>query len=169
MIKLLAGKIVEVEAYDGEVDEAAHTFIGKTKRNEIMFGEGGFFYVYFTYGVHFCCNVVTGNKGKGTAVLIRGIEPVEGVDLMIKRRFKKDSVTEKELLNLTSGPGKICQAFAINREHYGADLTGEEIFLIDQPKINDDEIIISRRIGIKKSVDLPWRFYIKGNPYISKK
>jgi DNA-3-methyladenine glycosylase len=165
----LAGRIVEVEAYDGSVDQAAHTFIGKTKRNEIMFQEGGYLYVYFTYGVHFCSNVVTGKAGQGTAVLIRALEPVSGIEEMIKNRFRRDLKNEKEKLNLTNGPGKICQAFKINRDHYGADLTGNEIFIIDQPAVNNKDIIVTKRIGISKSVDLPWRFYIKDNPWVSRK
>lgn len=167
--KYLSGRIVEVEAYDGSVDEAAHTFIGKTKRNEIMFGKGGFLYVYFTYGAHFCSNVVTGVEGKGTAVLIRAIEPAEGVELMAKNRYGRNLKSEKERYNLTSGPGKVCRAFAITMKHYGCDLTGEEIYILDQPKIRPADIIISKRIGIKKSVNLPWRFYIKDNPYVSRK
>ncbi len=166
---IISGKIVEVEAYDGSIDEAAHTFIGKTKRNEIMFGIGGFFYVYFTYGAHFCCNVVTGKIGQGTAVLIRAIEPIKGEDIMIKNRFKRDLVNEKEKYNLTNGPGKICQAMSINKNHYGLDLTGNKVYLLDAPEIKEDDIIITKRIGIKKSVDLPWRFYIKDNPYVSKR
>jgi DNA-3-methyladenine glycosylase len=166
---LLAGKIVEVEAYDGLIDEAAHTFIGKTKRNEIMFNEGGYFYVYFTYGAHFCCNIVTGIKGHGTAVLIRAVEPLKGIRRMSLNRYNKLFLTDKEKLNLTSGPGKVCSAFSISREHYGLDLTGDKIFLLNSPKLKPREIIVSKRIGIKKSVDLPWRFYIKNNPYISRK
>jgi len=165
----LAGKIVEVEAYDGSIDQAAHTFIGKTKRNEIMFGVGGYIYVYFTYGVHFCCNVVTGQEGQGTAVLIRAIEPLWGIEEMIKNRFGRDLKNGKEKLNLTNGPGKICQAFRINNDHYGADLTNDELFLIDQPSVNKKNIIVTKRIGISKSIDLPWRFYIKDNPWVSGK
>jgi DNA-3-methyladenine glycosylase len=165
----LAGKIVEVEAYDGSIDQAAHTFIGRTKRNEIMFGQGGYLYVYFTYGVHFCSNVVTGNEGQGTAVLIRALEPVFGIEEMIINRFGRDLKNEKEKLNLTNGPGKICQAFKINRDHWGADLTGNEIFIIDQPTVDNKNIIVTKRIGISKSVDLPWRFYIKDNPWVSGK
>jgi DNA-3-methyladenine glycosylase len=167
--RFYAGRIVEVEAYDGDTDEAAHTFIGRTKRNEIMFSKGGYFYVYFTYGAHFCCNVVTGIKDKGTAVLIRAIEPIEGIDAMALNRFGRDLLNEKEKFNLTSGPGKICQAFGINREHYGTDLTGDEIFILDQPAIDESTIVTAKRIGIRKSVDLPWRFYIKDNPFVSKK
>ena len=165
----ISGRIVEVEAYDGSIDEAAHTFRGKTKRNEIMFKEGGYLYVYFTYGNHFCSNVVTGKEGRGTAVLIRAVEPLDGIESMIKNRYKRGLLNEKERYNLTSGPGKVCSAFGIDRKHYGVDLTGNEIYLLNQPKIGVDKIIITKRIGIKKSVDLPWRFYIKDNPYISRK
>ena len=164
-----SGIIAEVEAYDGEVDEAAHTYIGKTRRNEIMFGEGGFFYVYFTYGAHFCCNVVTGTKGKGTAVLIRAVEPLEGIEIMIKNRFGRELRNKKERYNLTSGPGKVCQAFSITKKHYGIDLTGNEIFILRSKKLRENEIGVSQRIGIKKSVHLPWRFFIKNNNYISRK
>ncbi len=166
---ILTGKIVEVEAYDGSIDEASHTYIGKTKRNKIMFGEGGFLYVYFTYGAHFCSNVVTGVEGSGTAALIRAVEPLRGIKLMSMNRYGKNLVTEKERYNLTSGPGKVCQAMSITKKHYGCDLTGNKIFLLDQPKIKKEDIVVTKRIGIKKSVDLPWRFYIKDNPYVSRK
>jgi len=165
----LAGKIVEVEAYDGSVDQAAHTFIGRTKRNEIMFHQGGYLYVYFTYGVHFCANVVTGIEGQGTAILIRAIEPLLGLEQMVKNRYSRELKNEKEKLNLTNGPGKICKALNINRNHYGADLTGNQIFIIDQPVVKKKNIIVSQRIGISKSIDLPWRFYIKDNLWVSVK
>lgn len=164
----LSGIIVEVEAYDGSVDEAAHTYIGKTKRNEIMFEQGGFLYVYFTYGAHFCCNIVTGKKDEGTAVLIRGLEPLEGIEKMTLNRFGLKDVPNNKKYNLTNGPGKICQSFQINRNHNGIDLTGNEIFLLDN-RVKETEIIVTTRIGIKKSIDLPWRYYLKDNPYVSKK
>ena len=166
---ILAGKIVEVEAYDGKIDQAAHTFIGKTKRNRIMFNEGGYFYVYFTYGTHYCCNVVTGKKDHGTAVLIRAIEPVKGVKKMIENRYGRDLLNEKERFNLTSGPGKVCRAMGINKSHYGADLTDGTIFILDSQKVQKNMIVVTKRVGIKKSIELPWRFYIKDNPYVSKK
>lgn len=155
----LAGKIVETEAYDGINDEASHTYRGKTERNKVMFLRGGFLYVYFTYGAHFCCNVVTGPEGYGAAVLLRGIEPVEGIDKMIENRFNKKTASPKEMQNLTNGPGKICSAFEINREHNGADLTGSRIFILDAEPVPESEINISTRIGIKKAADYPWRFY----------
>ena len=165
----LAGKIVEVEAYDGSIDQAAHTFIGRTKRNEIMFRPGGYLYVYFTYGAHFCANIVTGIEGHGTAVLIRALEPLFGIEQMILNRYSRDLKNEKEKLNLTNGPGKICKALNINRDHYGADLTCNQIFIINQPVVDKKNIIVSKRIGISKSIDLPWRFYIKDNPWVSVK
>jgi DNA-3-methyladenine glycosylase len=167
--EFLAGKIVEVEAYDGDLDEAAHSYGGITKRNEIMFEAGGYLYVYFTYGAHHCCNVVTGKKGQGTAVLIRAVEPVLGLERLIKNRFGRKLKNEKELLNLTSGPGKVCKAFRIERKHSDTDLMGKEIFILDGEKIKSKDIGVSKRIGITRSVDLPWRFFIKNNPYLSRK
>ncbi len=167
--EILSGRIVEVEAYDGEIDEAAHTYIGKTKRNEVMFGEGGRLYVYMSYGVHFCANVVTGREGKGTAVLIRAVEPVDGIEVMIKNRFGRNLKRESEIYNLTSGPGKVCNAFKISGEHYGTDLTGNKIYLTTSPLRSGEKIGKSKRIGISKSTTLPWRFFIKDNPYLSRK
>jgi len=165
----LSGKIVEVEAYHGDFDKAAHSYRGKTERTKIMFEEGGYLYVYFTYGAHHCCNVVTGKKGQGTAVLIRAIEPLSGIEAMIKNRFGRKLKNDKEKFNLTSGPGKTCQAFGINRSHSGIDLTGDKIFILDTENINNKDIGVSKRIGITRSVDLPWRFFIKNNPYLSRK
>jgi DNA-3-methyladenine glycosylase len=164
---LLSGKIVEVEAYDGSFDQAAHTFKGKTPRNEVMFRQGGYLYVYFTYGMYYCCNVVTGNENEGKAVLLRAIEPLEGIARMAVNRFQKDFINDKELRNLGNGPGKLCMAFGITKEYNGTDLSGERIFLLDQKKIPEENIISTTRIGITKSVELPWRFYIKNNPYVS--
>ncbi|MFA5804604.1 MAG: DNA-3-methyladenine glycosylase [Melioribacteraceae bacterium] len=167
--KHLIGKIVEVEAYDGTVDEAAHTYGGKTKRNEVMFNEGGFLYVYFTYGMHFCSNVVAGKLNEGKAVLLRAVEPVNGIELMAINRFGKKDISAVELKNLTNGPAKICRAFSIARSKNGTDLTGKEIFILDSPKLSRNKIAASTRIGIKKSVDLPWRYYIKNNSFLSRK
>lgn len=164
---MLSGKIVEVEAYDGSVDQAAHTYKGKTPRNEVMFRQGGYLYVYFTYGMYYCCNIVTGNENEGKAVLIRAIEPLEGIVQMAVNRFQKDFINDKELRNLANGPGKLCMAFGITKEYNGTDLSGERIFLLDQKKVPEENIISTTRIGISKSVELPWRFYIKNNPYVS--
>ena len=166
--QILAARIVEVEAYDGKVDKASHSFNGKTKRNEVMFNVGGYFYVYFTYGAHFCSNVVTGKSDHGAAVLIRAVEPLIGIDKMIKDRFNRNLKSEKEIYNLTSGPGKVCKAFDFNKEHSGLDLTSSDVFIVDQPKLRKNKIGISKRIGITKSVSLPWRFFEIGNPYLSR-
>jgi DNA-3-methyladenine glycosylase len=166
---ILSGKIVEVEVYDGLTDEASHAFNGKTKRNEVMFKQGGLLYVYFTYGMHFCANVVTGNVDDPKAVLLRGIEPLKGIELMSINRYGKKSFTQKEFINLTNGPAKLCKAFGIERFENGMDLTGETIFILDSPKLSKSEIITSTRIGVNKSINLPWRYYIKNNPFVSKK
>lgn len=166
--KILAGKIVEVEAYDGKFDEASHSYRGKTKRNEVMFREGGYFYVYFTYGVHHCCNVVTGKEGHGAAVLIRAIEPVKGIETMAMRRFGIRKINEKQFYNLCNGPGKICEAFAFDRTHSGLDLIGDKVYIIDAPLLKKSEIGISKRIGISKSIELPWRFFIKSSKFLSR-
>lgn len=167
--KILSGKIVEVEAYDGSCDEAAHTFNGKTKRNEVMFETGGLLYVYFTYGMYYCSNVVTGEKDERTAVLLRALEPVEGIEEMSLNRYGKKEFTDKEKLNLTSGPGKLCLALGINKSHNGASLIEDEIYILDNKKIPSSKIVTTTRIGITKSKEFPWRFYIKDNPYVSKK
>ncbi|MCL4550172.1 MAG: DNA-3-methyladenine glycosylase [Bacteroidetes bacterium] len=167
--EIISGIIVEVEAYDGSIDEAAHTFRGKTKRNEVTFEEGGLLYVYFTYGMHFCCNVVAGKANEGKAILLRAFEPVDGIDLMALNRFGEKNIKEKQLINLTNGPAKICEAFQISRAQNGTDLTGNEIFICNAPKVSKNKIVNSVRIGIKKSVDLPWRYYIKDNPFVSGK
>lgn len=166
---LLVARVVEVEAYDGEIDKAAHSYGGKTERNKVMFNEGGYFYVYLTYGIHHCCNIVTGFEDKGTAVLIRAVEPLKGLDVMIKSRFGRKLKNDTEIINLTSGPGKVCKALGINKNHSGLDLTGDKIFLLDQPKVKASEIGISKRIGITRSTNYPWRFYIKENQFLSRK
>ncbi|MDP2037017.1 MAG: DNA-3-methyladenine glycosylase [Ignavibacteria bacterium] len=166
---VLNGRIVEVEAYDGKNDEASHSYNGLTKRNEVMFGKAGNLYVYFTYGMHFCANVVTGKEGFGAAVLIRAIEPLEGISRLAKNRFNKENISQKELIYLCSGPAKICQAFDLKREQNGINLSGDEIYILDVPEIPASKIVSSPRIGIKKSIDLLWRYYIKDNPFVSKK
>ncbi|MCB0745530.1 MAG: DNA-3-methyladenine glycosylase, partial [Ignavibacteriae bacterium] len=123
----------------------------------------------FTYGKHFCANVVTGNKDEGTAILLRAMEPISDLKIFSERRFKKTNLSEKEKINLLNGPAKICEAFNINRDQYGIDLTANEIYLLEAPKISEENIITTKRIGIKKSIDLPWRFYIKDSQFVSRK
>ncbi len=163
--RLLIGKIVEVEAYLGEKDPASHAYRGKTKRNEVMFMEGGHLYVYFTYGMHFCCNVVTEEEGKGRAVLLRAVEPLEGIEVMRKNRsFDAD---RKDHWNLTNGPAKLCEAFGIRREENGADLTKIELFLTEGNPVPRTVVGSSERMGIKNGKDKKWRFYVKGNLFVS--
>ena len=165
--KILKGRIVEVEAYDGRMDEAAHTFRGKTERNKIMFEEGGLLYVYFTYGIHFCANVVTDKKEVGAAVLLRAMEPLKGFKVFGERRFNTENITEKMKFGLLNGPAKICQAFGIQGKNNGTNLLEDEIYIIDENRISKKDILKVKRIGIKKAVDLPWRFYIKNSPFVS--
>ena len=154
-------KFVEVEAYD-ELDEASHTFRGRTKRNDAMFKAAGHLYVYFTYGMHYCCNVVCGDEGFGSGVLVRAVEPIEGVEVMEERRGRAG-------LELSNGPGKACQALGIDTSWSGHDLSRAPIRLMKQPQLSDDQIVSGVRIGISKAVHELRRYYIADNPYVSKK
>lgn len=161
---LLSGKIVETEAYL-EKDPASHSFNGQTNRNSAMFGNAGEAYVYFTYGMHHCFNIVTNKKGIGEAVLIRALEPIEGIELM--KQFRKTD----EIEALCSGPARLVQAMQITKEYNGINLIDKNspIILSDGNNINEDNIIKTKRIGISTGIDLPHRFYIKDNPFISMK
>ena len=166
----IAGKIVETEAYIGACDESAHSFNGRTNRNKVMFYKGGYLYVYLIYGIHYCLNVVTGIAGEGNAVLIRALEPLHGIELMLKNRYSVQQLNTKKILNLTNGPAKICKSFSITTKQNGSDLLKSEISIHEELHFSGKpEIKTSQRIGIKKSVDLPWRFYLKGNRFVSKK
>ena len=150
------GRIVEVEAYR-EDDPASHSFRGRTQRNAVMFGPAGFLYVYFTYGMHWCANVVTGDDGEGSAVLLRAVTPVAGLDVMRARRNHRPGVAD--------GPAKLCQAFAIGPSHNGVDLCGSEtdgVLLLDDGVPPPRRPLIGPRIGISKAVDTPWRFRVAG-------
>ncbi len=150
-------------------DKSAHSYVGITERNNIMFKNGGLLYVYLIYGIHNCCNIVTGKQNEGDAVLIRGIEPLSGIKKMAFNRYDKSDISSSEKINLSNGPGKICQAFKINRDQNGFNLTGNEIYLLDNEKVKEEKIASTKRIGIKRSKDLQWRFYIKNNQYVSKR
>ena len=161
-----AGMIVETEAYVGGVDKACHAYQNRSERTEIMYGDGGFAYVYFIYGMHHCFNVVTGSAGEGNAVLIRALEPVIGLDLMRKRR------QTNQLQNLCNGPGKVCQALAITKEEYGLDLCDPAgpLRLVRFRHIPDNRITSSPRINVayaEEAAAWPWRFYVKDNLYVS--
>ena len=154
-------KIVETEGYD-QKDEASHTFHGQTKRNSAMFLGAGHLYVYFTYGMHHCANIVCGQAGFGSGVLIRAVEPIEGQNIIEKRRGLTG-------INTTNGPAKVCQALAISLSLSGHDLSQSPIKLIKKPALNNSLITASKRVGISRAVDELRRFYISGNPYVSKK
>lgn len=158
---IAAGIIVETEAY-GEGDEASHCYRGMTPRTQVMYGEGGHAYVYFTYGMHYCFNVVAGPEGKGQAVLIRALEPLEGITLMRQRRAKE------ALKDLCNGPAKLVQAMGITKADYGKPLFTGSLYI--QPRKGTDKILIENgpRIGIKKAIDKPWRFWVRGSSYVSK-
>lgn len=171
------GKIVETEAYRQD-DPASHTFGGKTTRNQAMFGKPGHAYIYFTYGMHYCFNVTAEKEKIGAGVLIRALEPVERLDLMHKRRLNKFHAKNNSLLQTNnsglstrdycSGPGKLVIAMGIIKEMYGHDLRQKPLYLVLRDSI-DVSIIETTRIGISQGVEKKWRFYIKDNPYVSKK
>lgn len=155
---LTAGIIVETEAYSQD-DAASHSYKGETARTKVMFGPGGHAYVYFTYGKHYCFNVVSGQAGHGQAVLIRALEPIRGLELMKQRRVKEND------LELCSGPAKLVQAMGITKADYGKSLFAGKLYI--NPKKSNPKIISGPRIGIKQAIDKPWRFWIKGNKFVS--
>ena len=160
--KILAGRIVEIEAYIGN-DPASHAARGMTERNKVMFKAGGVAYVYFTYGMHFCFNIVTEREGFPAAFLVRAIEPIAGIDEMKKNRGVD------RLHDLTNGPAKLCQAMCINRRLNGARLNSEKLFLADDGfVVQTKNIGSSTRIGIKVGTESAWRFFLKGNEFLSR-
>lgn len=152
----VGGRIVETEAYDHE-DPASHSFSGPTERNAVMFGPAGHIYVYRSYGIHWCMNLVC--AGPASAVLIRAIEPTEGLHLMIERRGLDDP------RRLCAGPGRLCQAMGVNREHNGLRIDAPPFALTPGPPT---EVISGPRIGITKAGDTLWRFGEKSSRYLSK-
>ena len=165
--KRVSGRIVEVEAYRGPQDRAAHSFGGRrTKRTETMYDIGGTAYVFFVYGMYYQFNVVTNVADAPHAVLIRAVEPVEGIELMRERRHAQPDH------NLTNGPGKLCIALGIDRTLDGADLLGETVWLEEGEKISRLRMGSGPRIGIdyaQEWIDKPWRFWVKDNPFVSRK
>lgn len=162
--RILAAKIVEVEAYLGNSDPASHAYHKITERNKAMYGIGGHAYVYFIYGNYYCFNVVCEEEGIGHAALIRAVEPVEGIEIMKTFRSKT-----KNIHDLTNGPAKLCLAMNIDKKLYGADLTKKgEIYITDMFSNSPEEILASKRIGINVAVDLPYRFFLKDNPFVTR-
>jgi DNA-3-methyladenine glycosylase len=166
----LAARVVEVEAYLGANDPAAHTFVGHTPRNSVLFGPPGFAYVYFIYGNHYCLNVSCEREGKAGGVLFRAVEPLFGVEEMARARAISP-LTTRDLPRLTSGPGRLAQAFGITRSRdNGADLTSPTSSLwLGEDSFRARNIRITPRIGITKAADQPLRFILAGNPFISGK
>jgi DNA-3-methyladenine glycosylase len=165
--KRASGRIVEVEAYRGPQDRAAHSYGGRrTRRTEPMYGIGGTAYVFFVYGMYYQFNVVTNVTDSPHAVLIRAVEPVEGIELMRRRRHDQPDH------NLTNGPGKLCIALGIDQKLDGTDLLGNKVWLEEGEKIRRSQIASGPRIGIDYAAewkDKPWRFWLKDNPYVSRR
>jgi DNA-3-methyladenine glycosylase len=163
------GRIVETEAYNGVIDKASHAFGGRrTTRTEVMYSRGGVAYVYFCYGMHHLFNIVTGKPDVPHAVLIRAVEPVEGIDTMLLRRGKRQAD-----FSLTRGPGSVAQAMGIHTRHTGLSLQSAELYLADDGLLyQPQEVIATPRIGVAYAAEdalLPYRFLVKGNAYVSGK
>jgi DNA-3-methyladenine glycosylase len=159
---LLTARIVEAEAYQ-EDDPASHSFRGRTNRTEVMFGPPGHAYVYFTYGMHHCMNVVTGSTGEGSAVLLRAAEPLEGLEEMARRRGTNDPRA------LCSGPGRLCQALGIDRADNGLDLVrGRQLWLLEGTPVTPSKISVGSRVGITSGTERPWRFSVRGDRFVSR-
>ena len=172
----LVARIVETEAYDQD-DPASHAFGGPSERNTAMFGPAGHLYVYVSYGMHHCCNVVCGPKGFGSGCLVRAVEPLEGVEVMRELREAGRAGKEQaerarkhplKLRDLTNGPGKVCAALGIDKELYGHELTVEPLVLEFAPLLPGEIIGSSPRVGISKNIDAPKRFFIEGNVFVSR-
>ena len=165
-----SGRIVEVEAYCGTEDPAAHTFRGRTARNATMFGPAGLLYVYRSYGLHWCANVVCGAEGEGVAVLLRALQPLTGLvamrtDRTASRRAEATAVTDRDLCR---GPGRLCQALGIHGGHDGCDLlAGDDLHLADDGR-RPVAIAQGARVGISAAVDRPWRWWVDGAPEVSR-
>ncbi len=164
----LCGRIVETEAYHGTEDSACHAHLGRTSRTNIMFGEAGYAYVYLIYGMYDMLNIVTETVGFPAAVLVRAVEPLEGMELM---QLNRGNVRGK---NLTNGPGKLCRAMAITRALKGEDMVNGDVLWVEAGEtVPDDQIVTAPRVGIDyatpEDVARPWRFYERGNLWVSKK
>jgi DNA-3-methyladenine glycosylase len=164
-----AGRIVEVEAYVGAIDPAAHTYRGKTPRNATMFGPPGHMYVHFTYGIHWCCNCVSGPEGDGCGVLIRALEPLHGLEQMRAARLRTARLRVADDRDLCRGPGRLAQAMGIIGEHNGMDLAGahDRFTIVSDGMAPPENPVGSLRIGISVGKDFPWRWSVAGSRYVS--
>jgi DNA-3-methyladenine glycosylase len=159
---VVRGRIVETEAYLGPHDPACHAVAGLTARTRTLHGPPGTAYVYFIYGMHWCFNAVTREQGHGSAVLIRAVEPLSGLELMRHRRGMAGDVS------LTSGPARLCDAFAITRDQDGGRLDRGPLRILQGIDVPDEDVVISPRIGIRKAADWPLRFHVRGNRFVSR-
>ena len=172
---LIKCKIVETEAYIGEIDKASHAYNNKrTQRTEPLFHEGGITYVYFVYGLYNCFNVIADNIDVASGVLIRAAEPLDNFDYLAKVRCNKEynELTKAQKKNLTNGPAKLCMALSINRDDNYIKLYSNEYLYIEEGENEVFEVVETTRIGIEyaeEAIEFPWRFYIKENIYVSKK
>jgi DNA-3-methyladenine glycosylase len=170
----VSGKIVEAEAYLGAIDKAAHSYGNRrTKRTETMFSIGGTVYIFFIYGMYFQFNVVVGAVDSPHAILIRAVEPIEGIEIMRDRRRLKSKRSDLKIpdKNLTSGPGKLCIALGIDKTFNNEDLLGEKVWIEEGAKIPDEQVAFGKRIGIdyaQEYAEKPWRFWVKDNPFVSR-
>ena len=156
------GRIVETEAYVGEHDAACHAAAGRTPRTEVLYGPPGRAYVYFVYGMHWCVNAVTRRAGLPGAVLIRAVEPLDGLPAMRRRRGTRVETA------LTNGPGKLCEAFGITgRRHHGQSLLAGPLRILEGKAVADREVGITPRIGIARATDWPLRWVVRGSPFVS--
>ena len=164
-----AGRIVEVEAYRGPADRAAHSYGGRrTPRNEVMYGTAGHAYVYFVYGMHYCVNVVAAKSGAPEAVLVRALEPIDGVDLMRRRRGLGAAVGAHQLCR---GPGNVCRAMGIDRRLNGADLLADTLYVRPARRTAQSEVVHAERVGVDYAgadARLPWRLYELDNRAVSR-
>jgi DNA-3-methyladenine glycosylase len=160
-----SGRIVEVEAYCGPIDAGAHTYRGRTPRNATMFGPAGLLYVYFTYGMHWCVNVVCGDVDEGVAVLVRALQPLEGLE---KMRAARGRAARRER-DLCSGPAKLAQALGLDGGHDGVDLlAGGPVQLLDDGTPPPPQTVQTTRIGLSAGAEHPWRWYVAGDPNVSR-
>jgi DNA-3-methyladenine glycosylase len=170
---ILAGRIVEVEAYLGADDAAAHAAAGRTPRNSVLFGPPGHAYVYFIYGVHYCLNISCMPEGEAGCVLIRALEPVSGIAQMAAARGLEnvDLTSHRDLRKLLSGPGKLCEALSITRPRDNAKdlLSPRSDLQVRNDRFQPGKVVASPRIGISKSAEMPLRYFIEGNPFVSRK
>ena len=174
----LKGRIVETEAYIADLDKASHAYGGRrTARTEALYGKPGISYVFSIYGLYYCFNVITKEEESAEGVLVRALEPVDGLDEIARLRFKTsyDKLTKLQVKNLTSGPSKLCMALNITKENNMEDLCGDKLYIEydkNEDPNNKFEIVHTKRIGIdyaEEAKDFLWRYYIKDNPYVSKK